>query len=137
MMQTWQLTIDAVCVRFAEFELYGEGPPHVVERRMNAGGGRSVSVPQTPSRSDQADALGPGRLGDLDEEARVTLPPLFAILGWPAERVLVIDEDQGTSGKTAESRSGFQRLMAEVSLNHVGIVLGFISVEGSLTRVPA
>ncbi len=45
-------------------------------------------------------------------------------LGWSAERVLTIDEDQGRSGKTAENRSGFQRLMAEVSLNHVGIVLG-------------
>ena len=45
-------------------------------------------------------------------------------LGWPRERVLVIDEDQGQSGSSAEHRLGFQRLMAEVSLNHVGIVLG-------------
>src|ERR1700756_668390 len=45
-------------------------------------------------------------------------------LGWPAERVVVIDEDQGQSGKTAAERSGFQRLMTEVSLNHVGMVLG-------------
>jgi DNA invertase Pin-like site-specific DNA recombinase len=45
-------------------------------------------------------------------------------LGWAAERVIVIDEDQGLSGKSAENRVGFQRLMAEVSLNHVGIVLG-------------
>jgi hypothetical protein len=30
-------------------------------------------------------------------------------LGWPAERVLVIDEDQGCSGATAEGRRGFQR----------------------------
>ena len=45
-------------------------------------------------------------------------------LGWAVERVVVIDEDQGHSGKTAESRTGFQRLMTEVSLNHVGIVLG-------------
>jgi DNA invertase Pin-like site-specific DNA recombinase/uncharacterized protein YndB with AHSA1/START domain len=44
-------------------------------------------------------------------------------LGWPTERVLVIDEDQGQSGKKAENRSGFQRLMTEVSLNHVGMVL--------------
>ena len=36
----------------------------------------------------------------------------------------MIDEDQGLSGKTAANRAGFQRLMAEVSLNHVGIVLG-------------
>jgi DNA invertase Pin-like site-specific DNA recombinase len=45
-------------------------------------------------------------------------------LGWPAERVLVIDEDQGQSGKTAENRLGFQRLLAEVTMEHVGIVLG-------------
>src|SRR5689334_2095051 len=44
-------------------------------------------------------------------------------LGWPAERVVVIDEDQGRSGKAADNRSGFQRLMTEVSLNHVGMVL--------------
>jgi DNA invertase Pin-like site-specific DNA recombinase len=45
-------------------------------------------------------------------------------LGWSAERVVVVDEDQGQSGKTAPERSGFQRLMTEVSLNHVGLVLG-------------
>jgi DNA invertase Pin-like site-specific DNA recombinase/transposase-like protein len=45
-------------------------------------------------------------------------------LGWPAERVVIVDEDQGQSGKSADNRSGFQRLMTEVSLNHVGIVLG-------------
>ncbi|WP_346293173.1 recombinase family protein [Sphaerothrix gracilis] len=45
-------------------------------------------------------------------------------LGWRAERILVIDEDQGKSGATAEGRSGFQRLVSEVSLNHVGLILG-------------
>src|SRR5262249_44268616 len=38
--------------------------------------------------------------------------------------VEVIDEDQGRSGTTAEGRLGFQRLLAEVGLNHVGIILG-------------
>jgi len=46
------------------------------------------------------------------------------ILGWPAERVVVIDEDQGQSGTRADNRSGYQRLLAEVTLDHVGIVLG-------------
>ena len=41
-------------------------------------------------------------------------------LGWSRERVLVIDEDQGQSGRTAEGRQGFQRLLAEVGLDHVG-----------------
>src|SRR5262245_55877512 len=45
-------------------------------------------------------------------------------LGWTPDRVIVIDEDQGHSGQTAEGRLGFQRLLAEISLDHVGIVLG-------------
>jgi DNA invertase Pin-like site-specific DNA recombinase len=46
------------------------------------------------------------------------------LLGWPSERVIIIDEDQGQSGARAENRSGYQRLLAEVTLDHVGIVLG-------------
>jgi DNA invertase Pin-like site-specific DNA recombinase len=38
--------------------------------------------------------------------------------------VLLIDEDLGCSGASAEGRAGFQRLLAEVSLGHVGVVLG-------------
>lgn len=45
-------------------------------------------------------------------------------LGWVKQRVLVIDEDLGKSASTAEGRPGFQRLVAEVGLDHVGIVLG-------------
>jgi DNA invertase Pin-like site-specific DNA recombinase len=45
-------------------------------------------------------------------------------LGWAADRVIVIDEDQGRSGGTAEGRLGFQRLLAEIGLDHVGVVLG-------------
>lgn len=45
-------------------------------------------------------------------------------LGWPNERVLLIDDDQGRSGTTTEQRSGFQRLLAEVALTHVGLILG-------------
>jgi DNA invertase Pin-like site-specific DNA recombinase len=45
-------------------------------------------------------------------------------LGWDRERVVVVDEDQGRSGASAESRSGFQRLLAEVALGHVGLILG-------------
>jgi DNA invertase Pin-like site-specific DNA recombinase len=44
--------------------------------------------------------------------------------GWPRERVLTIDEDLGKSARTTEGRSGFQRLVAEVTLGHVGLVLG-------------
>ena len=45
-------------------------------------------------------------------------------LGWPADRVIVIDVDQGQSGASAADREGFQRLVAEVSLGRAGIVLG-------------
>lgn len=45
-------------------------------------------------------------------------------LGWPRSRVEVIDDDLGMSARSVEGRMGFQRLLAEVSLEHVGIVLG-------------
>ncbi|MGO9150623.1 MAG: recombinase family protein [Acidimicrobiales bacterium] len=45
-------------------------------------------------------------------------------LGWPSDRVIVIDIDQGHSGASAADREGFQRLVAEVSLGRAGIVLG-------------
>jgi len=57
-------------------------------------------------------------------ERQYALADFAQRLGWAAERIVVIDEDQGLSGRTADNRAGFQRLMAEVSLNHVGIVLG-------------
>ncbi|MDG3005845.1 recombinase family protein [Paludisphaera mucosa] len=45
-------------------------------------------------------------------------------LGWADDRVVVIDDDQGISGASVENRPGFQRLLAEVSLGHVGVVFG-------------
>jgi DNA invertase Pin-like site-specific DNA recombinase len=45
-------------------------------------------------------------------------------LGWAADRILVIDDDQGKSGTTAQGRAGFQRLVSEVSLDHVGMIFG-------------
>src|SRR3989454_3553759 len=44
-------------------------------------------------------------------------------LGWPQERIIVIDTDLGQSG-AATDREGFQRLATEVSLGRAGIVLG-------------
>jgi DNA invertase Pin-like site-specific DNA recombinase len=46
------------------------------------------------------------------------------LLGWPADRVEVVDEDQGHSGQSAVGRLGFQYLLAEISLDHVGLILG-------------
>lgn len=45
-------------------------------------------------------------------------------LGWPKERIIVIDSDLGLSGASATDRQGFQKLVAEVGLGRAGIVLG-------------
>jgi len=45
-------------------------------------------------------------------------------LGWPQERIIVIDSDLGQSGASAIDREGFQRLVAEVGMGRAGIVLG-------------
>jgi len=47
-----------------------------------------------------------------------------AALGWPLDRIVVIDSDLGQSGASAADREGFQRLVTEVSLGRAGIVLG-------------
>jgi len=36
-------------------------------------------------------------------------------LGWPEDRIVVIDSDLGQSGASAADREGFQRLVTEVS----------------------
>lgn len=45
-------------------------------------------------------------------------------LGWPRERVSIIDEDLGVSGASVTARSGFGRMTAEVALGRAGIILG-------------
>ncbi len=45
-------------------------------------------------------------------------------LGWPADRVIVIDEDQGQSASGTVDRAGFQRLVGDVGVGRAGIVLG-------------
>jgi DNA invertase Pin-like site-specific DNA recombinase len=45
-------------------------------------------------------------------------------LGWPVSRVMVIDEDLGKSGASTAGRAGFQRLVTEITMGHVGLVLG-------------
>ena len=44
-------------------------------------------------------------------------------LGWPRDRVGVIDEDLGKSGGSSDARYGFQRLIAEIGLGKAGLVL--------------
>ena len=45
-------------------------------------------------------------------------------MGWSKNQLLIIDEDLGRSGATAQGRPGFQKLVTEVSLDHVGIIVG-------------
>src|ERR671938_1080300 len=45
-------------------------------------------------------------------------------LGWLRSQVQVIDDDLGKSGQSIEGRPGFQRLLAEVALDRVGLILG-------------
>jgi len=45
-------------------------------------------------------------------------------LGWPEDRIVVIDHDQGQSGGSAIQREGFQRLVADVGLGKAGLVMG-------------
>jgi len=45
-------------------------------------------------------------------------------MGWPIERVIVIDSDLGQSGASSIDREGFQKLGGEVGMGRAGIVLG-------------
>jgi DNA invertase Pin-like site-specific DNA recombinase len=45
-------------------------------------------------------------------------------LGWPVDRIIVIDSDLGQSGASAIDREGFQHLVTEVSMGRAGIVMG-------------
>ena len=44
-------------------------------------------------------------------------------LGWPRDRVVVIDDDLGKSGSSSNERYGFQRLIAEIGLGQAGLVV--------------
>jgi DNA invertase Pin-like site-specific DNA recombinase/uncharacterized protein YndB with AHSA1/START domain len=56
-------------------------------------------------------------------ERQYALVQRAAALGWPPELIATIDEDQGRSGTSATHRSGFKKLLAEISAGQVGIVL--------------
>ena len=51
-----------------------------------------------------------------------TLKEKLISLGWAAEKIIIIDEDLGKSGADSEKRSGFQKLVAEVSNGLAGAV---------------
>src|SRR5579863_4573373 len=45
--------------------------------------------------------------------------------GWLPDRVLVLDGDQGRSATTTVGRNDFAWLLSEITLQHVGLLLGF------------
>jgi DNA invertase Pin-like site-specific DNA recombinase len=45
-------------------------------------------------------------------------------LGWPIERIHVLDCDLGKSGSQSAGREGFQKLVGEVALGKAGLVMG-------------
>jgi DNA invertase Pin-like site-specific DNA recombinase len=55
-------------------------------------------------------------------------------LGWPRERVRVIDEDLGKSGAASTERHGFQRLIAEIGLGAAAMTL-FLARSGEKLRL--
>jgi len=55
-------------------------------------------------------------------EMQYRLVDRAAAMGWSDDRIEVIDDDLGMSGRSVEYRIGFQRMIAEVSMGHVGII---------------
>src|SRR5262245_34584566 len=56
-------------------------------------------------------------------ERQYALVDRAVALGWSRERVRMIDKDQGHTAKTAEGRIGFQSILTDVTMGHVGLVL--------------
>ncbi len=67
----------------------------------------------------------PGQVRHHQEstELQYRLVDRAVVLGWPRERVHVIDDDLGKSGASSRDRQGFQTLIAEVGLGKAGLVM--------------
>ncbi|OGR09451.1 MAG: hypothetical protein A2341_02225, partial [Deltaproteobacteria bacterium RIFOXYB12_FULL_58_9] len=57
-------------------------------------------------------------------ERQYALRQRAVALGWPLDRIVVVDSDLGQSGASAVDREGFQKLVAEVGMGRAGIVMG-------------
>jgi DNA invertase Pin-like site-specific DNA recombinase len=57
------------------------------------------------------------------QELQYQLVSRAQALGWPAERIEVIDEDLGKSAVSSSGRTGFQRLFTDIGLGKAGILL--------------
>jgi len=58
-------------------------------------------------------------------EVQANLKQQAITWGWPADRVLVLDGDQGKSATTTVGRDDFAWLLSEITLQRVGLLLGF------------
>ena len=67
----------------------------------------------------------PGQVRQHQEstELQYRLVERAVLLGWPRDRVRVIDDDLGKSGASSTDRLGFQHLMTEIGLGQAGLVL--------------
>ncbi len=68
--------------------------------------------------------LGQVRLHHESTERQYALQDRAHEMGWPAQAISVIDEDLGQSGSQSAGRTGFQHLVADVSLGQVGAIFG-------------
>jgi DNA invertase Pin-like site-specific DNA recombinase len=50
-------------------------------------------------------------------------------LGWPEERIEVVERDLGRTAQSTDRRDGYKALLAEVALGQVGIVLSYESTR--------
>jgi DNA invertase Pin-like site-specific DNA recombinase len=65
------------------------------------------------------------RLNTESQRNQRSLVERALALGWPRERIVVLDGDLGQSGSSTEGRDDFTQLTAEVALGHVGILFGW------------
>ena len=91
---------------------------------MSAPRSRPAICPARPSSTCASRAPPRSRTIASSTDRQYALAAKARELGWPADRIIVIDEDLGLSGSGFVARSGFARLTAEVALAHVGLVLG-------------
>ena len=68
----------------------------------------------------------PQQVAEHKESAarQYALADVAVALGWPRDRVEIVDADQARTAQTVEGRPGLQYILAELSLDHVGILFG-------------
>src|SRR3954468_3663228 len=105
----------------------------------------TMTVGQSKISGQHLDRLGGGyirqsTLAQVRDHGESTLRQYALVddaarLGWPAERIVVIDADLGVSGRGGSARTGFKDLVGRVCCGEVGAVFGFGGLAaGALQR---